>query len=148
MAYDATWLETLTDEKYRVTFNHPDIIKCDVCDFNCASKNENPCCSNIVSYPTMPHDFGCKNGRMKKEAHKPLKKYNIIDKMKCKLGMHKPIWLGKSQPFMMEILERCDCCGKYGLWNSSLNTEVWFKSERKEIYLSKGCIEMINKYNL
>lgn len=145
---DTTWIENLTDKSYRVTFDHPDIIKCSVCDFNCASKHDdNPCCSNIVSYPIMSHDFGCKNGRMKKEAYKTIN-YSLIDKMKCKLGMHQTVWIGQSHPFMIETLEKCNCCGKYGLWNRALNSEIWFKPKHKEKYLSKECLEMINKYNL
>lgn len=152
MAYDATWLETLTDEKYRVTFNHPGIIRCIDCDFNWATEKENeesgPRCSNIASYPTMPKDFGCKNGRVKRVAYEPFEEYNILDKMKCKLGYHKAVLIGQYQPSQNEILERCDCCGKYGLWNRYFSTEIWFKPEHKKKYLSKSFLEMIEKYNL
>lgn len=147
MAYDPTWLDTLTDEKYRVVYEHPDIIKCIECEFNCGNYKE-ICCSNIASYPIMPSDYGCKNGRLKKDPYEQLDKYNIIDKIKCKLGIHKAVWLGVAQPYKNEVLERCDCCGKYGLWKANVPIEIWFKRKDREKHLSKSCIEMMDKYRL
>lgn len=147
MAYDRTWLDELTDEKYRVVYEHPDIIKCIECEFNCGNYKE-ICCSNIVSYPIMPNDYGCKNGRIKRNPYKQLDEYNIFHKIGCKFGLHKSVMLGTSKPYTNQILEKCDCCGKYGLYNTNTQQTIWFNKKDKEKHLSKSCIEMIEKYNL
>ena len=137
------WIKTLTDKDYRNTFKHPDIIKCKECIYKCP----NGYCSNIYSYPIMPKDFGCKNG-IKKREKETISKPTLIQKIKCLLGDHKEVWIGKSNPFVSEILMRCSCCGKYGLWKTGSNVEVWFNKEDISKYLNESCQEMIKKYNL
>ena len=137
------WVEKLVDKDYINTFKHPDIIKCKECIYKCINGR----CSNMRFYPIVPKNFGCKNGILKRDK-KEETKYNVFQKIKCKLGFHQEIWLGKSNPFFQEILMKCDCCGKYGLWKTGTNQTIWFKDEEKHIYLNESCIEMIKKYNL
>lgn len=137
------WTDELADKEYRKTYEHPDIIKCADCEY----LNKYGSCSNIYSYPTMPEGFGCKNGRVKCE-NKSNQKYSILDKLKCKLGFHRERIVGKSNPYCQEVLLKCDCCGKYGLWHTGINCVGWCDEKDKEKYLSKSCLDMIDKYNL
>lgn len=58
--YNKNWIKDLDDKHYRAVSKSPNIIKCKNCEFNCRDNT----CSNIYSYPRMPKDFGCKNGRL------------------------------------------------------------------------------------
>ena len=133
----------LDDEKFRISYEHPDIIKCIDCEHNV-----NGYCSNQYSYPEIKGYDGCKNGRIIKKDIE-LKKYSFLDKIKCKLGLHKEHWLGKSNPYPNEILMKCTCCNKYGLYNMNMQCTFWFNKKDIGKYVkSKSCLEMIDKYRL
>lgn len=137
------WINNLKDEDFKKVFTHPDIIKCKDCKFIC----EGFICSNIYSYPKMPQNFGCKNGILK--CKKPInKKSNLLNKIKCKLGYHQEICIGKYYPYLFDFLFKCECCNKYGLYNRNLNYTLWIKESEKEQFLTKSCLEMIEKYQL
>ena len=139
-------MNNLADKDFRHIFNHPDIIHCEDCTY----KTSTNLCSNIYSYPPIDNIGGCKNGILLKEKSKfkPEEKVSLWQKIKCFFGFHRKYWLGKSSPYPNQILMRCPCCGKYGLYDMRVQCTDWFKREDMEKHLTKECIEMIKKYSL
>lgn len=69
----------------------------------------------------------------------------MIQRIKCLFGFHKEIWLGMELPYYQQVLMKCSCCKKYGLWQMALNITYWEKDISKLPYIVQ---EHIRKNNL
>lgn len=69
----------------------------------------------------------------------------MLQRIKCFFGLHREVWLGCEKPFYRQILMKCDCCGKYNLWNAGRNTDYWTKDINN---FPKEVVDHIKKHNL
>lgn len=56
-----------------------------------------------------------------------VKETNMFQKIKCFFGSHRVQFLGMELPFYQQVLLKCDCCHKYGLWHYGINCEYWVR---------------------
>lgn len=55
----------------------------------------------------------------------------MLQKLKCLMGSHQEIWLDMELPYYQQVLMKCGCCGKYGLWQTGINCTYWVKDINK-----------------